>query len=68
MRKIRNIIIGFFLLAFFTACSGPRYIPTRSQVEQRKSDRERLDDAVREREKDLHRMRGTSSDDPFPHY
>jgi hypothetical protein len=68
MRKIRKIIIGFFLLVFFTACSGARYFPTRTQVEKRKSDRERLDDAVREREKDIHRMRGTSRDDPFPRY
>jgi hypothetical protein len=68
MRKRRSIIIGFFLLTFFAACSRPRIFPTRTQVEKRKSDRERLNDAVKERERDIHRMRGTSRDDPFPRY
>lgn len=68
MLKIRNIIIGFFLITFLAACSGPRIFPTRTQVEKRKSDRERLNDAIKEREKEFHRMRGTSRDNPFPGY
>lgn len=66
MKKRRNIILVIFLLTFLVACSGTRVFPTRTQVEKRKSDKERLDDAMKEREKDFFRMRGTSRDDPFP--
>jgi hypothetical protein len=63
---IKVIIIGSFLL--IQGCSGARIFPTRTQVEKRKTDRERLDDAVRDRESEFHRMRGTSRDDPIPRY
>jgi hypothetical protein len=62
---MKNIgIVGVFLSVFFLAgCSA---IPSRSQVQMRKTTDERLEDAVRDREREFHDMRGTSRENPSP--
>lgn len=65
---MRNIVIALFLLILTVGCSGGRVFPSRSQVQKRKSSSERINDAARTREREIHLMRGSSRDDPSPRY